>query len=115
MGQSDVEMIVEMQMTVNWYASQMGMFLFDKWMVDDWLKFIGIMLFCIVLGALIEVVGPLVEKKSRLMQNIGAFVMKILGYTAMLSVMSYNVWVVLVLVISQGVTQFLVRKLFLKK
>ena len=108
---SDADMLIGMQMFIN-HKLYFGYFLFEGWSVESTGSFIGVMIFIALFSFLSEFAGYMIAARKDSTLAMLLYPMLIcINYLQMLMVMTFNIWVVLFLVVFQSVAHFGFKKL----
>ena len=114
MPMSNEEMMVGMQMSLS-VKTTFSYYLFKGLNVTNGGIFVGCLLLTIVLAAASEGAAFLIRTRQSQLNCVVFAFLRILNYTQMLVVMTYNVWMILVLVVAQTLFAFAFRKLEAKQ
>ena len=96
----DAAMIVSMQMSINVGWMDEYNFLFEKWMIMNGGTFFGILCFTIFIAFISESAGFILKTKSSILNPVVFMLLRLVNYSQMLIVMSYNLWVILTLALA---------------
>ena len=94
------EMIVDMQMGLK-TGYMIENFLFKDFVVMNWWTFVLVLLMTAFFALVSETAGHILRTRSSKLNTLVFGLMRAVNYSQMLMVMSYNVWVILVLCVSQ--------------
>ena len=94
------EMIVDMQMSLS-TGYMIEYFLFKDFMVMNWWSFTLVLLLTAFFALVSEAAGHILRTRSSKLNTLVFGLMRAINYSQMLMVMTYNVWVIIVLCISQ--------------
>ena len=108
------ETIVSMQMSLS-AKTTFSYYLFEGLNVTNGGVFFGCLLLTVVLAGASEGAAFLMRTKESQLNCVVFAALRILNYTQMLVVMTYNIWMILVLVIAQALFAFGFRKLEAKQ
>ena len=97
MDMTNAEMMVCMQMALK-SKFDMLYILFKGFEVMDGGQFTGALVFTAVLGCLSELAGHIMKTRKSQLNTITYLLLKIINYSQMLLVMTYNIWIVVTLV-----------------
>lgn len=92
-------MIVDMQMSLS-FTSQIEYFLFQKFTVTTGATFFAVLCLTVFTALVSEAAGFAIKRHSSKLNPVLFCVLRVLNYSQMLMVMTYNVWVILTLVVS---------------
>lgn len=106
-------MVEEMQMTL-YQGYTIEYLLFQGWTVTTGGQFTAALLFAALLGVLSELAGYLLMKGAGKLNFLVYLFLKTINYSQMLVVMSYNIWIIVTLVVAQTFANFFFRKLAAK-
>lgn len=93
-------MIVSMQMSLS-SSSSIEYFLFEKFTIMNGGTFFAVLCLTAFTAFVSEAAGFVIKNYHSSLNPLIYFVLKVLNYSQMLMVMTYNIWVILTLVVSQ--------------
>ena len=74
--------------------------LFKGWTVTSNGQFAAALFFTLVLGCLSELAGHILRTRQSRLNFVTYFLLKVFNYSQMLLVMTYNIWIIVTLVIA---------------